>query len=355
MTQRWQGLERAHDELEAGRAQSALHLLSGRVPPSWESERQYLMGEALRSLGFLSRCQGHYGRALAGGSEPSLRFEASLALASARRSLGDWRGATISLKRARAWRDHAPEGRLRFELEEALILRASGRYRESIRRLLSLARRFERSEDWAAAGFAFWAIAGARRLLGQFSQGERDFHRSFRLFSRNGDSVDKAYALFGLGGITRMQGRLKDAESCYRRAGRLLRGGSDWFGQAYAECGLANALRQQGRAREALAHYGRSARLYGRLEDRVDLAYVHWGIGKIHLHGGRLSEARPWLEKALSSFSRAHEDRGVILAQMALAQLLHAQGRALSAESLFGRALSRARRMGLHTHLETFT
>ena len=70
---------------------------------------------------------------------------------------------------------------------------------------------------------------------------------------------------------------------------------------------------------------------------------------------GRLRSALSCIKRALKAFTRCGEARGVALAALALAQVLHALGRTGRAEALFSRGVSHARRHGIHAHLEVFT
>lgn len=353
-------LERAKETLNAGRPSQAFRLLSAAVPLPLRPERDFLRAEALRSQGFFLRSAVLYARILIRVNpegEPDLWLESCLALASVRRSLGDAAAARSLLSRghAAAKRARRPVYRERLELESALVDRAEGRYKKSIARLRRLLSVFRGRGDWSAAGFVLWAMGGARRFAGDLAGSERDFRSALTVFRRARDESGRAYALFGLGGVTRIRGRLGDSERWYAEAARRLDGTDDVFGRAYAQCGLANVLRQKGELEKARVHYLRSHKLYSLLGDEVDLAYVDWGLGKVALQRGELREAESRLWRSLSSFARHRETRGEVLAETALAAVLHARGRTARAEGLFTRAVRRARAAGLHAHLEVFT
>ncbi len=345
-------LEQAQGLLDQGRPARASALLKGPFPPVLRREADFLRAEALRSQGFFDRAAALYRHALAGaGGDRGLRLEASLALASVHRSLGDVAEAR------RRWKDaRSAAGRLddRLRLEDALIDRADSRWASCLRKLGGLLADSRRQRDWAGAAFLLWATGGARRFSGDLAGSERDFRESLALARRAGDPAGQAYALFGLGGVTRIRGKLADSERFYREARRRLSATDDVFGKAYAECGLANSLRQQGKLAEAQSHYRKAHVLYSSLGDAVDLAYVDWGLGKIALQRGDLKKADRRLRAALKGFE-PHEHRGAALSLLELSRALHAGGRTAEAERLFDASVRRSRKAGLHAHLEIFT
>lgn len=351
-------LERARELLDSGRPAEALKLLRAPFPPALSLEKHFLCAEGLRAQGYFSRATPYYAWILRRppGKDPSLWLESCLALAGIKRSLGDTAAARRLISQGlRLLRKADSQAREGFELESALIDRAQGLYRQSLARLRKFLVKFRLREDWAGAGFALWAMGGARRFSGDLKGSQRDFFSSLAAFRRAGDEAGTAYALFGLGGVTRIRGLLRQSQAYYARAGRLLNKSQDLFGQAYAHCGLANVLRQRGDLRRARRHYLRSHALYSRLGDRIDLAYVDWGLGKVALQLGELRNAKGLFQKALAAFSSGGEERGRVLAEISLAAVLHASGKTARAEALFEDAVQRARKAGLHAHLEVFT
>lgn len=344
-------LELARTALETD-APRALRLLPPpkALPAFVRAERDYLEGEAHRSMGFLAKAETFFAKALRAKDDPVLLAEAALSSAAVLRSLGRTAEAR---GRLRGSFPKAFERRLR--LERAMVDRAEGRHEASLRVLRPMLAQAVLGRDWAEAGFLLWAIGGAERLMGWLEESAASFERSLAFFRRAKDSSGAGYALFGLAGVSRIKGGLSASERHYREAGRMFAATDDAFGKAYALCGTANALRQLGRLREAEALYRRSEKLYASLGDEVDLAYVVWGRGKVRLHTGRLREAEAFLKKALGMFARGRETRGVLLSQLALAQALYAQGRTAEGEALHAAAMRAAQRAGLHTHLEVFT
>ncbi len=341
---------RAAELLERGSPAAALRMLPAASPRPLACEAAYLRGECLRALGFLARATTAYERALrAAPGEPDLAFECRLGLASVLRTLGRAKEARRVLSRC-----GSPQGEdaHRLALERALLARAEGRSRECLRLLRPLLGGRRAGGD---RGFLLWASAGARRLVGDLAGSTRDFLRSRQACRRGADPRGEGYAMLGLGGVSRIRGRLAEARTWYSRALARFRKGEDLFALAYAHCGLANCLRQRGRIGAALAHYARSSRLYARLGDRVDLAYVDWGVGRIRLQRGELTRAEISLRTALKAFEKGGEARGVVLAELSLAAVLHARGRTAEAERRFARGLSLARKTGLKSHLEAYT
>ncbi|MDD5657332.1 MAG: tetratricopeptide repeat protein [Elusimicrobia bacterium] len=313
--------------------------------------------EALRAQGYLSGAARLYRRLLRGPAGQDVRLDAALALVACLRSLGQTDDARQVWSRARrlAPRRGAPEALRRLDLEGLLVERAAGGYRRCLPGLARHLARFRRERDWAGAAYALWAIGGARRFMGDLEASRLAFLRSLGLARRARDAAGAAYALFGLGGVTRVQGRLAEAREYYSAALAAVAGTDDIFGRAYAQCGLANVLRQQGELASARRHYLRAHKLYGRLEDPVDLAYVDWGLGQIHLRRGELGPARKRFSAARTGFRKGDETRGIVLCDTAEAAVLHALGRTVRAERLFDSAVRRARRAGIHAHLELFT
>jgi tetratricopeptide (TPR) repeat protein len=335
-------LERARDLIEEGRPQLAAALLRRPAPALFRVERDFLMAEALRAQGFFSKAEVLYRGVLRSGE---LWAEAAAGLTSILRSLGRSSEARSLWNKARS---RTP--RQSWLLEDALIDRSAGLYPRALKKLASL-----KPADDAERAFILWATGGARRFHGDLKGSHRDFVESLRRAKRAGDPQGQAYALFGLGGVLRILGRFAEAEKAYAEAGRRLAGTPDIFGRAYAHCGLANVLRQRGKLEEAARNYVKSHALYTQLGDWVDLAYVDWGLGQIHLKKGELPRAEARFKRALKGFGWGAEQRGLAMTEKSLAEVLHATGRTARAEALFDRAVARARKAGLHAHLEIFT
>jgi tetratricopeptide (TPR) repeat protein len=303
-------------------------------------------------MGLFKRCEPLYRRALRSADrrqDPVLWAEAALGSASGLRAVGKTREAGRLLAEARRLRIPAFERRL--ALEEALVIRAEGRYGESIRRLSRLLRGAGREEE----AYLYWAIGGARRFAGDLAASRRAYLRSLDLARRCGDLSAAGYACLGLGGVCRIEGLLERSASYYARAARVFRGTSDIFAKAYSLCGLANACRQLGRLQEAARLYQRARPLYAGLGDKPDLAYVDWGLGKTHLMRGKLRKAEERLRLSARLFKESGETRGEALSGLALAAALHSLGRTREAERLFAGAYRKALRAGIHAHLEVYT
>ncbi len=354
-------LERAREALEDKPSQ-ALKLLprASSLPVFLRPERNFIAAEAWRAMGYFERAERLYRTVLShcvSVEDPPLWIEAALGSAAGLRSIGAVREAIRRIRRAETL--SRSEGlsvfAIRLALEKALIERAAGRYRASLRMFKPLLEAAVRRKDDAQSAFLLWAIGGAQRFSGNLKGSEASFRRSRSLARKAGDRVGEGYALFGLGGVTRILGRLTEAAGFYARAGRVFRLTDDHFAQAYAYCGYANALRQLGRYKEAAKHYRRSHRLYSRIGDAVDLAYVDWGLGEVRLHQGQTRHAIPFFRKALAAFRKYREARGEVLSAISLAQCLHVQGHTAEAERLFEDAYKLSRRAGLHAHIEPFT
>ena len=332
--------------------------MTGRT--ALKPERDFLRAEGLRARGFFNKAIALYGRVLSASNalaDPVLWVEAACAEAAARRGLGDAKGARARLRRAKllSARPGLRSFRRKIELEDALVDRAQGSYARAVRRLDRLLKGSLAGKDWEEAAFILWALGGAFRFQGGLKASRNAFSKSLALARRAGDPTGEGYALFGLGGVSRVMGRLEESARHYSRALRAFEGTDDIFAKAYAQCGFANALRQLGRLREAERRYLVARRLYSRIEDEPDLAYVEWGLGKICLQRGELSRAAKLLGRASALFAKHKETRGMVLADVALAQALHAGGKTRLAESLFEKAVRLARRRRIHAHLEVFT
>ena len=90
-------LERAKELLDAGAYGRALRLLEKPMPRSLAGERSFLVAEALRSRGFLTRAAKIYECRMKKSAEPVERIESALARTACLRSLGRARPAR------RAW------------------------------------------------------------------------------------------------------------------------------------------------------------------------------------------------------------------------------------------------------------
>ncbi|MFA6093542.1 MAG: tetratricopeptide repeat protein [Elusimicrobiota bacterium] len=335
----------------------ALLPAAGELPASLRPEQGFLRAEALRAMGHLSAAADLYEKILPkvdGRQDPVLFMETCLGSASALRSLGRPAQAQERLRKAGRcrWAKNYAEP---LRMERALVLRAQGKLESSLRELFSLLRKALRSGELQEAGFLLWAVGGAQRLQGRLEESSESFKKALSLAKRSEDSCGAGYALFGLAGVSRIRGKLKDSERFYRQAAKSFSKTEDLFAKAYANCGLANALRQQGRLQEAERLYARAFVLYSALGDAVDLGFVVWGQGKIALQRGELSKAARLFKRSLSLFENGCEERGAALSETSLAQALYAAGSTEEAELLHASALKRARKAGLHTHLELFT
>jgi tetratricopeptide (TPR) repeat protein len=348
-------LEEARELLGRGRPDAAARLLDADFPEALLGEKALLRGDAFRDQGYFRKAQECYRRSLkaAAPEERDIVLGAQLGLARCARSLGEIRDAAAAMKAARK----AARGghRETLALEDALVLRAAGKYKAALKGLAPLLAGARRAKDWSAVGYLLWATGGARRFDGDLAGSHRDFKDSLAAFKRAGDSEGASYALFGLGGIARVRGLFAEAKAAYAAAGKLLAGGPDVFGRAYAHCGLANVLRQLGELDEAERNYHKSYALYAQLDDRVDLAYVDWGLGQVFQRRGAAAHAEMHYRAALKAFSAGGEHRGEAMSLKSLAEVLHVRGRSAEAERLFDKAVSVARRAGLKAHLETYT
>ncbi len=322
-----------------------------------DSLKIFAKAEKFRAQGLFSKALPAYLSAVKLSSEPSLRFDAFLSLASIARSLGDISKARRYIQNARLEmkRSGRNEEKESVDLEEVLIDRADGKYRESLLRLNGFFKRRLADKDFQACGFIQWAMGGALRFSGRLSESEKAYHQSFEFAKKARDGDGQIYALLGLGGVCRIQGKLSDSEKYYRKAKNLLSQSADLFAKAYAYCGLGNALRQKGLYLEAGELYIKSRFLYQKLGDAADLGYVEWGLARVNMQKGDLKAARGFLSRALALFGRAKENRGLVLAQMSLAQVLHAGGETTRAEALFQKAVNLSLKSGLTAHLELFT
>lgn len=353
-------LARAKDLLEANEPGRALKLLAGAFPAGFASEREFLAGEALREQGFFDDSASRYQEALRrlknAGGERDLAFYSHLGLARCWRSLGLTRSARAEAEKAGSLaRGLGATQAEELSLERAMIERAEGNYPLAISLLEKLLKLYKSRGDHSAAGFALWALAGARRFSGDLASSETAYLASRAACRKSRDDSGEAYALLGLGGVCRIRGRLAQALGYYSSALAAVDGTGDYFARAYAQCGLANVLRRLGRLEKARAHYQKARALYSALGDRVDGAFVDWGLGQIALQQGSLEQAERHFKAALDPFLSHGETRGAVLSETALASVLHARGKTTQAEALFERALKRARSAKIHAHLEIYT
>ncbi|HOW90532.1 MAG TPA: tetratricopeptide repeat protein, partial [Elusimicrobiales bacterium] len=332
-------------------ALAALNTPGGR-DGSW----YYLHGEAWRLKGVFERAIASYGTAVTKGlPDAGALCRALIRTAACHRALGHEKQAFAFARAAAALSARAPELRAEAELELAMALRLKGDFSRAGTMLERLLRGYTREGDDGAAAFILWALGGLYRLEGRYKDSIKAFRLSMARARKDKDRAAEGYALFGLGGVLRVAGFMATARGAYVRARALFSGTSDVFARAYAECGLANVLRQQGELEAALKGYRRAHALYSSIGDRPDLGFVEWGLGEVYKRRGEFRRAMAAFRKARKLFDGNSEPRGEVLSELSMANLHYLKGRTAEADSLYFRAVAKAKKHGLHTYLETFT
>ena len=95
--------------------------------------------------------------------------------------------------------------------------------------------------------------------------------------------------------------------------------------------------------------------LYSSINDTVDLGFVKWGKADILKHQGNLKAALTTLLEAKKLFGASDEIRGQLLTEISLAQIYYLQGQKKLADTIYDKAVARARKENLRTYLESLT
>jgi hypothetical protein len=121
---------------------------------------------------------------------------------------------------------------------------------------------------------------------------------------------------------------------------------NDRFGLAYSFCGQSNALRMQKKIAEALPLMKRAERLYRSLQLKGPLAFVLWSQSQAYCALKRWPIAAKLLKEADDLFHSAHDQRGILYANLGRAEILLRKNN-LIYQSVFRKALKTAARLHL--------
>ncbi|MBU2574446.1 MAG: tetratricopeptide repeat protein [Elusimicrobia bacterium] len=350
-------LEKAEDLTEAGKINAAFAVLKnmGR-PKGFEGRWYYLNGEAWRLKGIFNKAIAAYESALTYGvPNAGLLCQALIRTAACHRALGREKQAFAFASAAVKASGKAPALIAEAKLELAMAYRLKGDFRKAAAMLESLLRAYLKEKDYSAAAFILWALGGLYRLQGRYALSIEAFKLSGAYAAKARDSASRGYALFGLGGVLRVAGFMKPARAAYVQARKLFLKTEDTFARAYAECGLANVLRQEGDLAGALKGYRLAHRLYSEIGDKPDLGFVEWGLGEVFKKRGEFKKAMSSFKAARRLFEGNGEPRGEVLTALSLANVHYLEGRTVEADKLYFAAVTKAKKHGLHTYLESFT
>ena len=319
----------------------------------------FVLAEAQRMLGNFEEAIKEYNIALKYISKDALedKIDLLLALAKCERTLGKAASAykNASLAEKLAQKEELEDFAVLALQERALALRAQGKLQDSKVLLNTTLNYYQEQGEIAGQSFIYWALGGISRLEGNFAQGISEFKKSITLARRAKDKIATAYAVCGLAGISRIAGNIKECVKNYQLAAKLFKNTEDVFGKAYTNCGLANGLRQLGEYKKAMKHYIVADKLYSSINDKVDLGFVKWGKADILKHQGNLKAALSTLLEAKKLFSSSDEIRGQLLTEISLAQIYYLQGQKKLADTIYDKAVIRAKKENLRTYLESLT
>jgi tetratricopeptide (TPR) repeat protein len=347
-------LKKAVSYLEKDKPELVIRLLKNKN--SDLPELDFYKGEAYRRIGDFNKAISSYKSGMKKSFPCSVElFDNMLGLASCLRTLGKTKEALSLFSDINKIASFSNSKEIKFQsaLEYALVLRADGQLKKSLKELFSIEKQYK--SDKSALGFVCWAKGGIFRLLGQFKKSLAEFEKSAHIAKKQHDNCALGYAYFGYAGVSRIAGDIEGSKKYYQLASKYFKNTPDIFGKAYAHCGYANALRQNGELKLAYENYKKADKLYSQINDDVDLGYVKWGIGKILQSWGKFRESNVQFKLALRLFSDYSEARGEILSLIAISQneyMLENRDRAIK---LFDKAVARAKKEGLATHLEIFT
>lgn len=319
----------------------------------------FVQAEAQRMLGSFEEAIKNYTLALKNISNTEVedKIDLLLALAKCERTLGKAAKAykNASLAEKLAQQAELEDFAVLALQERALALRAQGKLQDAKVLLNTTLNYYQEQGEVAGQSFIYWALGGISRLEGNFAQGILEFKKAITLAKKAKDNVAVAYAVCGLAGISRIAGNIKDCVKNYKLAEKLFKNTEDVFGKAYTNCGLANGLRQLGEYKMAMKHYIVADKLYSSINDLVDLGFVKWGKADILKHQGNLKAALKTLLEAKKLFGASDEIRGQLLTEISLAQIYYLQGQKKLADTIYEKAVARAKKEGLRTYLESLT
>ncbi|MBF0343085.1 MAG: tetratricopeptide repeat protein [Nitrospirae bacterium] len=221
-----------------------------------------------------------------------------------------------------------PTRRRRYEKEAvdaeiglALAKRALGLWKEALVSIAKAKQHYIDTGDKAGCAFSRWAEAGTLRIKGDIGGCIEGFKQAMELFTRSGDNSGVGYSLCGLGGAHRIEGSYEASFDYYSRANRLFSSLNDRFGIAYSYCGMGNALRMKNIYKEGEDYLIKALSLYNKIGDIVSSAYTLWSLGILYTVTGRYDMADSFFDKAQQRFTTTSDVRGTVYVLLGRCQL----------------------------------
>jgi serine/threonine protein kinase/tetratricopeptide (TPR) repeat protein len=169
-------------------------------------------------------------------------------------------------------------------------------------------------------------------------QGKRDLAEALRLFQKLGDRWSEGTAHIALGNVLLQEGSLHEAETEYRRALEPLAAAEARTGFVTARGNVAMMLTLRGEFGEAESLFSATLQELQTMGNSRLEAGTRTNRAALLVYLGRMDEARREYDVALQMFSAADYLRGVIAAQLGLAELLRLSGEPSAARTVLARA-----------------
>jgi tetratricopeptide (TPR) repeat protein len=289
-----------------------------------------------------------YRRALKKAGDEDDELACRLALGDTCRMTGDFTEASEHYVEAVSLADSAGEKETAHDARVGLALsrRALGYWKDSLSLLKRAGRFYSGRGDAEGEAFVLWATAGTLRIKGDIPTAYESFKDARKRFRKLGDASGEGYSLCGMGGTARVLGRFDRSLGHYTDANGMFRDLGDAFGTAYSHCGIGNALRMKEDYAAARENFVRASQLYNRIGDIVSYAYTLWSLGKTHMMGGNLVLAYKYTKDARRLFKKTGDPRGLIYAELSVAEINSLKGLKSRARALVREALGEASEWG---------
>lgn len=352
-------LDRAARQLDAGRPQQALSLLSRisflSLPLHARAEAFEKRGEAFQALGrFIQagksyRSSYYYYEIL---KENYGLFKVAL-------HMGDVERQRERFESALRWYRHAEQFGKRLKnpgqkaagltdaaCGKALSLRGLGKLDACRRELQKCAAQYKKRRDQEGEAYAYWGLGTTERFAGHLRKARTYLLKSVRLYQGVRDDSGWAYACCGLGGVSRLQGFAGRSARFYRQAYQVFKKHDDRFGMAYSCCGQGNAERMSGRYGRAMLFMRRAESLYRSLKQKSPLGFVLWNEAQTEIQLGLYARAAEHLKACRRLFSFVKDKRGLLYADLGMGEMWRSLNSKRS-KIHYEKALRNAKRMGL--------
>ena len=363
----------------------SLHFLyAQRYPEAWRFAR--LAGHAATELFANIEAIALYQRALqAARHVPALsaaeRAEVLERLGDVQDLAGAYAEARASYRAARRLSADDEARQARFLLKDAFLAERQGRYRDAVRSIRRGQRLVDGADDqesarlraqltvwfaairatqgktgeaarWSRAGVGLAEAAGdesalaraylvldyAESTLGR-ATGPENSARALDIYVRLGDLSGQASAANNLGTYAYLAGRWDEAIDLYARSREARLKAGDSASAAMADSNMAEILVEQGRHGEADALLRAAVTVATAAGDQWTATFARRLLGQSAARAGRFDEATALLDEARAGFIAIGANADVVLADLAMAEMLVLAGAGADALLVLGRIL----------------